>query len=179
VLTVQVFSLLFGRCTHYYHYHNTIISFMIVLSTLFHAANSNLYMGDDPFEYLPRLEYLGLSFVIFFSPCRPGLANVWHVCPKWHSEYFPWNTAFTAVPTFNFFYQNSVSTLSQYVYINKYIHIYACIETVHKLPLLSKSIGCVTFLHEPGTVRSVDWAFIIGAPVWRWLGEYVTLDKTF
>jgi len=28
-------------------------------------------------------------------------------------------------------------------------------------------------------VRSVDWIFIVGAPVWRWLGQYVTLDKTF
>jgi len=30
-----------------------------------------------------------------------------------------------------------------------------------------------------GAVRSVDWIFIIGAPVWRWLGEYVTLSRTF
>ena len=26
-----------------------------------------------------------------------------------------------------------------------------------------------------GAVRSVDWIFIVGAPVWRWLGDYVTL----
>jgi hypothetical protein len=30
-----------------------------------------------------------------------------------------------------------------------------------------------------GALRSVDWIFIVGAPVWRWLGEYVTLDRTF
>ena len=36
-----------------------------------------------------------------------------------------------------------------------------------------------TFLHKSGAVRNVDWIFIIGAPVWRWLGEYVTLDRTF
>jgi hypothetical protein len=30
-----------------------------------------------------------------------------------------------------------------------------------------------------GAVRSVDWIFIVGAPVWRWLGECVTLDRTF
>ena len=30
-----------------------------------------------------------------------------------------------------------------------------------------------------GAVRSVDWIFIVGAPVWPWLGEYVTLDRTF
>ena len=30
-----------------------------------------------------------------------------------------------------------------------------------------------------GAVRSVDRLFIAGAPVWRWLGEYVTLGRTF
>ena len=30
-----------------------------------------------------------------------------------------------------------------------------------------------------GGVRSVNWIFIIGAPAWRGLGEYMTLDKTF
>jgi hypothetical protein len=28
-------------------------------------------------------------------------------------------------------------------------------------------------------VRSFDCIFITGAPAWRWLGEYVTLDSTF
>jgi len=30
-----------------------------------------------------------------------------------------------------------------------------------------------------GAVRSVDWIFIVGAPVWRWLGQNVTLDRAF
>ena len=30
-----------------------------------------------------------------------------------------------------------------------------------------------------GALRSVDWIFIVGAPVWRWLGEKVTLGRTF
>jgi hypothetical protein len=29
-----------------------------------------------------------------------------------------------------------------------------------------------------GALRSVDWIFIVGAPAWRWLGEYVTLGRT-
>ena len=29
------------------------------------------------------------------------------------------------------------------------------------------------------TVRSVDWIFIVVAPVWRWLGQYVTLGRAF
>jgi hypothetical protein len=34
-------------------------------------------------------------------------------------------------------------------------------------------------LHKPGELRSVDRICIIKGPVWRWLGEYVTLDSTF
>ena len=30
-----------------------------------------------------------------------------------------------------------------------------------------------------GSGASVDWIFINGAPAWRWLGDYVTLDKIF
>ena len=29
-----------------------------------------------------------------------GLPNLWHACPKWHVEIFPWHAEFTAVPTF-------------------------------------------------------------------------------
>ena len=28
-------------------------------------------------------------------------------------------------------------------------------------------------------MQSVDWIFITRAPAWRWLDEYVTLDKKF
>jgi hypothetical protein len=30
-----------------------------------------------------------------------------------------------------------------------------------------------------GAMRRVDWIFIVGAPGWWWLGEYVILDRTF
>jgi hypothetical protein len=30
-----------------------------------------------------------------------------------------------------------------------------------------------------GAVRIVGWIFIVGAPDWRCLGKYVTLDRTF
>ena len=30
-----------------------------------------------------------------------------------------------------------------------------------------------------GAVRSFGWIFIVGLTAWRWLGEYVTMDKTF
>jgi len=54
-----------------------------------------------------------------------------------------------------------------------------CVETVYELPLLPNNSASETFVHKSGAVRSVDMIFIVGVPAWRWLGEYVTLDKTF
>jgi hypothetical protein len=38
---------------------------------------------------------------------------------------------------------------------------------MNELPLLANDTASETFLHESGEVRSVDWIFITGAPVWR------------
>ena len=54
--------------------------------------------------------------------------------------------------------------------------------TVYGLSLLANSAAVkhlYTFIHKLVAVRSVDLLLIIGAPVWRWLCEYVTLDRTF
>jgi len=59
------------------------------------------------------------------------------------------------------------------------IHISGCVETLHELPLLSNNAVSETLLHKSGVLWSVDRIFVIGAPTWRWMGEYVTLDKTF
>jgi len=37
----------------------------------------------------------------------------------------------------------------------------------------------VKHVDTSGKVRSVNWKFIIGAPAWRLMSEYTTLDKTF
>ena len=58
------------------------------------------------------------------------------------------------------------------------IHISDCLETVYALPLLPNNTASETFLHQPRAVRSVGWIFVIVAPAWRWLGEYVALDNT-
>jgi hypothetical protein len=68
----------------------------------------------------------------------------------------------------------------QFIYIAKnmcvaYAHF--CVDIGYELPLLPNNTGNETFLHKSGAVLSVDWIIIIGAPAWRWLGEYVTLDK--
>ena len=36
-----------------------------------------------------------------------------------------------------------------------------------------------TFVHKSRDIRSVAWRFFIEASTWRWLGEYVTVDKKF
>ena len=70
-------------------------------------------------------------------------------------------------------------TGSLYLYIYTYIHISHCVETAYELTLLPNNTGSEIFLHRSGAVRSVDWIFITGVPAWRWLGEYVTLDRTY
>ena len=42
-----------------------------------------------------------------------------------------------------------------------------CVETVYELPLLPNNTASEMFLHKSGAVRSVDWMFIVGAPVWH------------
>jgi len=59
------------------------------------------------------------------------------------------------------------------------MHVRDCVVTVCELPLLPTNTAGETFLHKSGTVQSVDWIFLTGAPAWRSLDEYVTLDKTF
>jgi hypothetical protein len=58
-------------------------------------------------------------------------------------------------------------------------HVSQCIETVFELPLLPNFTAIETFIHKWGTLRIVDWIFLTGAPVWRSLGEYVTLGNIF
>jgi len=65
----------------------------------------------------------------------------------------------------------------EYVYIG--LHVSDWAQSVHESPLLRNNTASEIFLHKSGAVRSDDWIFIAGVLTWRWLGEYVTLDKTF
>ena len=64
---------------------------------------------------------------------------------------------------------------AQYVYIHTYLTAqrlymnYRCYQITLQWNIFT----------QIGGVRSVDWIFIVGVPDWRWLGEYVTLDRTF
>jgi hypothetical protein len=98
------------------------------------------------------------------------------MCPKWHAERSPCHAAFNAVPFLVCFL--SPASVSIFWWICVHIHISDCARTVHELPLLPNNTASETFLHK--WVRSKCWLlFIKGAPAWRWLGEYVTLDETF
>jgi len=91
----------------------------------------------------------------------------------------------------NFFCPTSVSVVWRicvciYIYVYVYIYIYIYIHThthihtyltAYELPLLPNETVSDTLFHKSWELRSVDWIFITGAPVWRWLGDYVTLDK--
>jgi len=76
-----------------------------------------------------------------------------------------------------------------YIYIYTYIyicvcvcvcvHITDCVEVVYELPLLPNKTNSSTCLYKPAAMRNVDQIFLIGVPAWRWLGEYVSLDKKF
>ena len=59
------------------------------------------------------------------------------------------------------------------------IRISDCVQSVYELPLLPNNNASGTFLYKLGALRSFDRIFIVGVPAWRWLGEYVTLDRGF
>ena len=61
----------------------------------------------------------------------------------------------------------------EYVYI--YTHTYM---TVYELPLLANNTAVKHFYTNRDRCE-VFGCLSLGAPVWRWLGEYVTLDRTF
>jgi len=66
-----------------------------------------------------------------------------------------------------------------YIHTHTHTHISDCVQTVYELPLLPNNTANETVLHTSAAVRSVNWIFIVGTPAWRWVGEYVTLDRTF
>jgi len=49
---------------------------------------------------------------------RIGLVNLWHACPKWHVDVFPWHVAFTVVSIF------VISLSNQCLYIVKNMYMY-------------------------------------------------------
>jgi len=63
------------------------------------------------------------------------------------------------------------------LYCEEYVCVCVCVCVYVHIYIIKLRVK--HFLNKSDAVRIVDWIFIIGAPDWRWLGEYVTLDKTF
>ena len=83
---------------------------------------------------------------------------------------------FTAVPIlFISFARPPSPYCAHYVYIHTYLTLYR-LYVNYRYYEITQQWNIFT---QIGAVRSFDWIFIVGAPVWRWLGEYVTLDRTF
>jgi len=62
--------------------------------------------------------------VLLWIP-RQGLTNLWHACPKWHAERYPWHVTFTAVPlVFLVYFAPPASLYCEYIYIYIYIYIW-------------------------------------------------------
>ena len=94
--------------------------------------------------------------------------KLWHACQHWHA-------AFPSVPIFFYFFcPTSVSILWRMCVC---VYTSECVGIAYGLLLLPNNTASEAFLHI-GTVWGVDWIFIIGAPIWWWLGEYVTLGTT-
>jgi len=98
---------------------------------------------------------------------KAGLANLRH------AERFSWHAAFTVRQISLFL------TWPASLYREEHVLILICMETVYELPFLPNHTTSETFLHKSRALRSVDWIFITGALTWRWMSEYVTLDRSW
>jgi hypothetical protein len=105
---------------------------------------------------------------------------IWWFLTSWGLTVQGWRTCGTRRSMLShFFYLFCSTSVSLMCNICVSKHTPDCIQILYELPSLPNNTMRETFLHKSGAVWSVDWIFIIGTPGWRWLGEYVTLDKTF
>ena len=67
----------------------------------------------------------GFTYQLDKLQLRTGLPNLWHACPQWPAERYPWHAAFTAVPIFKISFARPPSPYcAQYVYIYRYLTSY-------------------------------------------------------
>jgi len=123
-----------------------------------------------------------LRFILW--DCKSHYLPRTELTNPWQAGRFPWHAAFTTLQIFYFFSPTNVSILwIIYIYIYIYIHIHNIYIYTHigiscLLSLLPNKTARNLFT-QIGSCAKSGWIFIIGAPAWRWMGEYVTLDKTF
>jgi hypothetical protein len=105
---------------------------------------------------------------------RARLMNLWHQCQTWHPERFPWHVAFTAIPIFFISFARPAS-----LYFEEHKHTYLTAYRLYMNYRCQQITLQWSIFTQIGAARSVDRIFISGAPVWRWLGAYMTLGRTF
>jgi hypothetical protein len=167
-----------GWTLHWYWYYTTLrIDIFDIQATTSYADSTD--RAD--------LRSLGLKPWTEAAGCpRTGLTNLWHACSKQHEERFAWHVTLTTVQFFSFVLPEErlciVKNIRMHIYIymhtHTHTHISDCLE-IYELPLLPNNTVGEILLHKTGGVWSFDWIYINGAPAWRWIGEYVTLDKKF
>ena len=107
----------------------------------------------------------------FITGCaRRAIANLWHACPKWHAEKFPWYATFTAVPIFRFLCPTTVAILCTIcVYIYRYLtpyrlYINCCCYTNLNGAKCSLDIYCCdTGLAVTGPIRDIGQNVLLSA----------------
>ena len=94
---------------------------------------------------------------LWFPPTRPLRLNTMNEC------------VYVCVCVYIYIHIHTHTHTHSYLAACRLYMIYSCYQTTLQWNIFT----------QIRVVRSVDWIFIVGAPVWRWLGQYVTLDKTF
>ena len=94
---------------------------------------------------------------------------MWHACPTWHAERFPWHAVFNAVPNFFISFARPASLYcDEYVYIFMYLTAWRlymnclCRQIVLRVKLFTKTrerrdvllVGYLPMGRRPGG----DWA---------------------
>ena len=97
----------------------------------------------------------------------------WYRFAQHFSGIYPWNKTRLACVV-----NNKCMCVYIYIYTHTHTHTHTrlcgyCIW----ITVTPNTTVCETFLHKSGVVWSGGWIFITGALAWRWMGEYVTVDK--
>jgi hypothetical protein len=96
--------------------------------------------------------------------------------PKWHAKNFFVTRHSMLFQIFSFLLPDQLTYIVRNMCIST--HMWWRTDCI-RITVLPNNTASETFLHKAGAVRSVDWIFINGSQVWRYLGEYVTWDTTF
>ena len=145
--------------------------------------------------YLSRSQLLETKIFHFITPSRfsnthvslaskapsAGLPNLWNAYPKMAHGKISLARGIHCCPSlFNTSFPRPESlNCAEHVYIHTHTHTHL---TAYRLYMNCRCYQTTLQWNiwiPVRAVRSVDRIFIVGPPVWRWLDQSVTLDRTF